>query len=136
MPAHSENYPWPSHYGHFNFFESRMRSHGRVRNCTPVGGGVYELTRNNGEVLRVFICECYAYGVAEYLETIENLGSVDVAIINSAWCGYTDEVKFHCRDLQVGVFTIGEFMGALNRVDFWNYFTEDQEERYREIGLL
>lgn len=136
MPAHSEIFPWPSHYGHFNFFESRMRSHGRVRTCNPVGGGVYELTRHNGDVLRVFICECYSYGVAEYFETVEKIGDIDVAIINSAWCGYTDQLKIQCRDQQVGVFTIGEFMGALNRGDFWNYLTEDQEERYRENGLI
>lgn len=136
MSAYSENFPWPSHYGHFNFFEQRMQSHGRVRQCEPQGGGVYEITRSDGAVLRVFICECYAYGMAEYMETVQNVGHVDAVIINSMWCGYTNDVKLECREQRVGVFKIAEFMGALNRKDFWNYFTGDQEEYFREKGLI
>ena len=136
MSAYSDEFPWPSHYGHFNFFEERMHNHGRVKKCAPVGNGVYELTRNNGPVIRLFICECYAFGVAEYMETRENLGDVDAVIINSAWCGYTDEVKLQCREREVGVFMIAEFMGALNFKDFWNYLTDDQEERYKKSGLI
>src|SRR3546814_1248291 len=34
------------------------------------------------------ICECYAFGVADYIETTGKLGHLDLVIINSAWCGY------------------------------------------------
>lgn len=136
MSAYSDTFPWPSHYGHYNYFETQMRTHGKIASLTARGGGVYDLARTQGDTLRVFICECYAFGVAEYMETVETLGNLDVVIINSAWCGYTPNAKFHCRESNVGLFMIGEFMGALHRKDFWLYLTEGQKEYYTKQGLL
>lgn len=136
MTAHSEHFPWPSHYGHYNYFETQIIKHGRVASLTAQGGGIYELTRTQGDTLRVFICECYAFGVAEYMEAVERLGEVDVVIINSAWCGYTPNAKLHCRESNVGLFKIGEFMGALHRDDYWRYLTDKEEDYFREQGWL
>lgn len=136
MPAHSETFPWPSYYGHFNFFEQRMRTHSRVRDLDALGKGRYRLTKINGETLEVFICECYSYGSAEYIETIANLGRLDVIIISSNWCGYTDDLKMACRDERVGLFDIKDFMAALNRHDYWLYLNDWDEKRLKERGLL
>jgi hypothetical protein len=130
MAARSDRFPWPSHYGHFRYFEARMKSHSRVAGFTAVGDGVYDITRDNGGVLRVFVCECYAFGVAELLEVQEQLGSVNAVIINSAWCGYTKAAREHGRAEKIGLFTIAEFMGALGRQDFWNYETPSEKPRH------
>ena len=129
MAARSDAFPWPSHYGHFRFFEDRMKSHSRVANIASADNGIYELTRDSGQVLRVFICECYSFGVAQFIEAQNQLGHVDVVIINSNWCGYTKDARAHCRAAQVGLFTIAEFMGALGQEDFWNYQTPAEGER-------
>ncbi|MBX5219585.1 hypothetical protein HJC04_04505 [Rhizobium sp. NLR8a] len=129
MAARSEAFPWPSHYGHFRFFEDRMKGHSRVANLASAGNGIYELTRDTGQVLRVFICECYSFGVAQFIDVQNQLGDVDVVIINSNWCGYTKDAREHCRASQVGLFTIAEFMGALAREDFWNYQIPAERER-------
>lgn len=136
MTAHSEHFPWLSHYGHYSFFETQLKKHGKVADLTAQGDGVYELTRTQGDTLRVFICECYAFGVAEYMETVEKLGHVDVVIINSAWCGYTPDAKLYCRESNVGLFKIGEFMGALHREDYWGFLTDDEKEYFKKQGLL
>lgn len=134
MAAFSEVFPWSNSYGHHKFFEQRMQGHGRVHSYSGKGQGVYELTRDS-EVLRVFICDCYAFGVAEYMEAVGHLGRLDAVVINSNWCGYSDEVKLHCKAESVGVFTIAEFMGALNRPDYWNYLSEAQAKTYKKRGL-
>ena len=121
MPANSEEFPWPSHYGHFNFFEKRMKDHGRVGSITPDGDGVYLLMRSDGQELRVFICECYSFGVAEYLEVLKKVAEVDAVVINSMWCGYTSEAKRQATSDHKGLFKVSEFMGALNMQDYWNY---------------
>ncbi len=136
MSAYSDTFPWPSHYGHYNYFETQMKAHGKIFSLTAQGGGVYDLVRTQGDTLRVFICECYAFGVAEYMETVERLGHIDVVIINSTWCGYTPDAKFHCRESNVGLFKISEFMGALHRKDYWLYLTNDQKEYYKKLGWL
>lgn len=136
MAAHNETFPWSSYYGHYNYFEEQMNRHGQVASFKQVDNGVYELTRTRGDTLRIFICECYAFGVAEYMETVERLGEIDSVIINSAWCGYTSDAKRMCRESKVGLFKIGEFMGALHRDDYWRYLTEAEEEHFKKQGWL
>jgi len=136
MAARNETFPWTSYYGHYNYFEGQMAKHGKVVSLTPQGKGIYELTRAQGGTLRVFICECYAFGVAECMETIEQLGEIDAVIINSAWCGYTPDAKRYCRESNVGLFKIGEFMGALHRNDYWLYLTDAEEEYFQKQGWL
>lgn len=121
MAADDETFPWPSHDGRFRYFEDRMTGHDGVAGLTSIGGGVYELTTATGKTLRLFVCDCYAFGVAEYMETVDRVGEVDAVVIQSLWRGYTSEAKRHCRDRKVGLFKVNELMGALNRDDFWNY---------------
>lgn len=129
MPAHSETFPWPSYYGNYSFFENRIRTHSKVRSLSQIEKGLYEITLNDGRVLRVFICDCYSYDLAEYIETVENLGEVDAVIINSNWCGYTLDAKSHCIENQVGLFNISGFMSAINRERFWEVMTDYERKQ-------
>lgn len=129
MPGHSETFPWPSYYGNYSFFENRMRTHSKIQNLRHVDNGLYEIALTDGRTLRVFICECYSYDLAEYYETIENFGEVDAVIINSNWCGYTLDAKSHCLENNVGLFDIGGFMSALNRERFWEVMTDYEREQ-------
>lgn len=136
MTAHSEVFPWPSYYGHYKYFESQVAKHGKVVALQSLGKGIYELTRTKGDTLRVFVCECYAFGVAEYMETVERIGDLHVVIINSAWCGYSPDAKKHCRDGHVGLFKIGELMAALHLDDYWRYLTESEQEFFKKQQWL
>jgi hypothetical protein len=129
-------FPWPPYYGHFQFFEKRMRSHSQVSNLKALGNGLYEITTRNGDALRVFACECYSFGAAEYVETTEALGHLDVILINSAWCNYTLEAKRLCRTDKVGLFKIGDLMAALNRQGLHNHLTKDEREAFKKNGWL
>ncbi|WP_137982865.1 hypothetical protein ACTACN_02440 [Pseudomonas syringae] len=126
MAAQNKNFPWMSHYGEYQFFEERMRNHNKVSKLKNIQGGLYEILLKNGKTLKIFICECYSYGVAEYEETVQNLGPLDAIIINSNWCGYSSEAKSYCRERLVGLFDIREFMAALNLTRYWEYPTENE----------
>ena len=136
MPAHSEKFPWPSYYGHFKFFEDRMAQHSKVRSLENIGGGVYNLTLSDSRNLKIFVCECYSYGTAEYIETLDKVGKVDAVIISSNWCGYTVELKLNCRHDEVGLFDIRDFMAALNQNDYWLYLNEHDEKSFRKRGII
>lgn len=136
MSAHSEGFPWPSYYGHFNFFEQRMDAHSQIVEVKSLGQGSYELTNRFGKVLKVFICECYSFGVAEYLETKQTFERLDVIIINSAWCGYTMDAKRSAREAKIGLYKIGDFMAALNKVDVWSHLNEPEQEVFKQKGWL
>jgi len=134
MLEHSKSYPWPPYYGHFKFFEERIKTHSQVASLVAKGGGIYELTTKHGNVLTVFICECYSFGAAEYVETLEKLGALNVILINSAWCGYTPDAKRMARDAHIGLFKIGNFMSALNKAKYWEYLTEAEKENFQKRG--
>jgi len=147
MPAENNDFPWLSYYGHYNFFEKRMGDHGRVLEVNKIEPGLYEIVRDLGtqepeepeepeERLKVFVCECYSYGVVEYMETLEKLGQLNVIVINSSWCGYTPDLKKQCREENVGLFNIAQFMAALNKPDYWNYLDADQKERFKKTGWI
>ena len=113
-----------------------MSEHSRVQSFVHVDGPVYVITTNVGEKFRVFVCECYSFGAAEYMEVVQNIGEGGAVIISSNWCGYTDEVKLRCRKNGVGVFTIAEFMAALRKSNPSQYLTDAQEERFKEMGWI
>lgn len=138
MPEHDENFPWLSKYGHYNYFETRMEHHNKVSNLEKdnENPGVYSLTRVIGDKIRIFVCDCYAYGIAEYQETIERLGQLDAIIINSAWCSYTDEAKYDCFKDDIGLFNIKDFMAALHRIKYSKYLNEDEKENFEEKGWI
>jgi len=134
MPAHNDKFPWMSYYGHYKFFEDKMLLHNRVGDIQNTGDGLYEINLGVGKVIKVFICECYSFGLAEYYETIEKLGEIQAVIIDSIWCGYTSEAKRYCREHGVGLFSIGEFMAALNMENFWEYLTKEEKEYFKKKG--
>lgn len=136
MPARSEDFPWPSHYGHFNYFEDRMTGHSKVRALQRLDSGLYKVALSDSREIITFICECYSYGVAEYAETVAKLGKIDAVVINSNWCGYTGDLNAQCRDEGVGLFNIKDFMGALNQKDFWLYVSREEKEEMKRRGAL
>ena len=136
MGAHSEVFPWPSYLGHYRFFEERMSEHSKVTSLTALRDGLYKLERTQGDMLHIFICECYAFGIAQYIEVKERLDELDAVIINSSWCEYSPEAKRHCRGLRVGLFMINQFMKALHHSNYWTYLTKEEKKHFKEQGWL
>ncbi|MEZ8659343.1 hypothetical protein BCS84_10895 [Vibrio cyclitrophicus] len=134
MPARNENFPWMSYYRNYNFFEQRMNEHSKVRSCQKLDAGLYSIELNTGKKLNVFICECYSFGTAEYVESCENYGALDAVIISSNWCGYSLELKRDCMTDQVGIFDIGGFMAAINQREHWAYLTAYEKDKFKEYG--
>ena len=128
MPAYSEEFPWLSYYGHYDFFEVRMQSHNRVSSIVELNRGVYRIERDDGVQIKTFICECYSFGIAELMEVYQNLNDINAVIINSNWCGYTTEAKISCRNSNVGLFTINQFMKALHQKNYSQYLDKDEKK--------
>lgn len=136
MPAHSDNFPWMSYYGEYDFFEQRMREHSKVKSIANIQPGLYNIDLINNDSLIVFICECYSFDIAEYIESQKNYGHLDAVVISSNWCGYSLDVKRRGIKEQVGVFTIAGFMAAINRDKYWTYLTQGEQKIFQENGGL
>lgn len=136
MPAYNDKFPWMSYYGNYNFFESRMSEHSRVNLLKKKNPSLYDIERSDGTTIRVFICECYSFDVAEYIESCQELGKLNAVIISSNWCGYTLDVKRHCMSEQVGIYDIGGFMAALNMQNYWEYLDKYERKKFEENGWI
>jgi len=134
MPAHNDDFPWMSYYGNYKFFEQRMQEHSKVNSCTRIKPSLYSIDLTNKKKLKVFICECYSFGSAEYVESCENHGNIDAVIISSNWCGYSLELKRDCMGDKVGIFDVGGFMAAINKTEFWSHLTEYEKDKFKEYG--
>ena len=134
MPAHEDNFPWMSYYRNYSFFEQRMREHSKVNVVRSVTPSLYQIELIGGRVIKTFICECYSFDVAEYMEVCEELGDIDAVVINSNWCGYSLDVKRHCMNKKVGVYDIRGFMAAINKQKYWEYLTEGEKEQFEKNG--
>ncbi|WP_038051360.1 hypothetical protein [Thioalkalivibrio sp. ALJ1] len=134
MTAHQDSFPWMSYYGNYDFFEQRMLDHSKVYEFRRVTPSLYEIILTDGQVLKTFICECYSFDVAEYVEVCRELGEIDAVVISSNWCGYSPGVKRHCMDRRVGVYDIRGFMAAINKKEFWNYLTKDEKKMLENNG--
>ncbi|WP_444924376.1 hypothetical protein ACJJH9_03860 [Microbulbifer sp. DLAB2-AF] len=136
MTAHNEEFPWMSYYRNYKFFEQRMHEHSKVDSLENIEPGLYSISLHSGSVLRVFICECYSFDVAEYIEACENYGSLDAVVISSNWCDYSLDVKRYCMSENVGIFDISGFMAAINRKKYWTYMTQHERDHFQENGWL
>ena len=136
MPAHSDKFPWTSHHGHYSYFQDRMKSHSKVSSIIDLRDGIYNLTLINNTTLKVFICDCYAFGLAQVHETKQRINNLDTIIINSAWCNYTLEAKILCREEKVGLFNIKDFMAALNTDEHYDYLNKEDKKKFLKDGLL
>lgn len=127
MAAANKDFPWMSYYKNYDSFLRKIRNHDLVVNVEEVDAskGLFNIVQEN-RTLRIFICECYSFGVAEYEEALDHFDNLDAVIINSTWCGYTSEVKEYCKENRVGVFNISEFFGAINLAEYWNYISPDE----------
>jgi hypothetical protein len=134
MPSHEDNFPWMSYYGNYSFFEQRMREHSEVKVVRSVATSLYHIELTDGRVIKTFICECYSFDVAEYMEVCEKLGDIDAVVISSNWCGYSPGVKHYCMNEEVGVYDIRGFMAAINKKNYWEYLTEDEKKQFKKNG--
>lgn len=132
MPAHNSTFPWLSYYGHYKFFEDRMHGHNKVQSIKKIETGLYDVRLLDGRVLRVFICECYAFDDTSYYEVLENHGPVNAVVISGSWCGYDFDMKIEKMDDEVGIFDIKGFMAAINKQNYWEYMTEYEKERLKQ----
>ena len=135
MGANSSDFPWPSYYGEHAFLKKVMWGNNKVTDIIEVEKAVYDIERSYGDTIRIFVCECYSFGAAEYEEAMTNLKDINAIIIDSNWCNYTGDAKIMAYSDGVGLFKIVEFM---HQARLRNYLepTEDEKEMYKAHGII
>jgi hypothetical protein len=90
-----------------------MNRHNRVLSCIRISKGYYEIKRDELPPIHVFVSNYYALSISDYYE-ITGEYSIDCLITISNWNKVTQDAYELGQDNGIGVFTMEEFMGALN----------------------
>lgn len=111
MPDSYTMFPRPES---IHFFEQAIQSHDKVEYIQRLRDSYYEIVRKNLPTIRVFVSNYYALSLSDYFEVIEEYSDIDCLITISKWNSVTSDAYNQGKRNSVGVFTMEEFLGALN----------------------
>ena len=94
--------------------EKFLGKHKRISSMEEISRGVLALERTNGTRLRVFVTHTYFFTEYSYERALAEDPNISAILCANPYSGYTQSAKERCLEDRVGLFTLGEFMGALN----------------------
>lgn len=97
------------------WFEQKIKGHTRVRGLQAINELVYVVERVNMPDVRVWLCEAYTFGVADYYAVRQADPEVNAVVVLSVWNHYTPEAVAEAKGDGVLIGTTGELMSALHR---------------------
>ena len=111
-------------------FRDVLSSHDNVIKFTEKNDQTFTVERkkeSQSEVC-VFFVDSYTLGVADCIDILKMDSNINCIVLATKWNKYTEDAKNHMRMQKKGLFDIAEFMGALHRDDFWNYFKKNNKK--------
>jgi predicted nucleotidyltransferase len=99
--------------------------------------GIFSVTLHDGRHLRVFVTQTYHFTVYTLEKVLSIDPTVNTIIISGGYSSYSDDAKRECIRLNIGLFLLREFMGAINcdGDKFVNYLlVQDRRERVDKVS--
>ena len=104
-----------------DFFEKMMKGHSRVTELRQTADQEFDVIRNYGDTVRVYLSGKYTFGELDLLRLLESHPSINCIVSASSFCGYTPDAKQEAQAREIGLFDQKEFKGAMNFREFWTY---------------
>ncbi|MFC0509907.1 hypothetical protein [Asaia spathodeae] len=121
------------------FIERFLNTHSAIQSLQELNRGTMLVSLCDGRKLKVFVTNTYFFTNYTLERVLEVDPAVDAIICASPAGKYTEEAKKQCIDMNVGLFMLGEFMGAINYSGnrYLNYLTRyDREKRKDDLRQL
>lgn len=105
---------WNVSYKTICFVEEKLRGHSKVHHFDRTKDILFRIKPVAGETINMLLVNEYTLGLDAVLRAQAQFPEADY-IVTSGWCpSYTREAKQFGRANNLGVFTLSEFLGALN----------------------
>jgi len=110
--------------------EKFLAKHKSISAMDEISRGVFAVERTNGTRVRVFVTHTYFFTEYTYEKVLTEDPNVSAIICSNPYSSYTQSAKERCLEDGVGLFTLREFMGALNFEGerFLNFLLRDEKE--------
>lgn len=119
------------------FIERFLSDHQHIRSLQELNRSTMVVELQDGRSLTVFVTNTYVFTEYTFDRVIEIDPAIDAIICSCPFGSYTDSAKALCIEQGIGLFMLGEFMGAIrmNGEDYLNYLTRaDRETRAKSLG--
>lgn len=103
------------------FFSRVISQHSTVKKLKKISDQLYELERKDDTKLNVYLTDLYTLGITDYFNIRSMYPNVNCIVIASQWHGYTHKAKDQAVADQIGLFTVVDFMKALNHESYWTF---------------
>jgi hypothetical protein len=92
-----------------------VNGHTEVKDINKINNVLYQINKNNGEEIIVYLTNIYTVSEADVIEILsDNQIKVNAIITLSQWNSYTIDAKKYAETQNVGLFVFKEFLGALH----------------------
>jgi acid stress-induced BolA-like protein IbaG/YrbA len=113
---------WGVSYSKIAFLEEALRGHSKVERFDRTQDIYFHIERV-GQLppVHAVLLDEYTLGLAAVLKALQEFRDANCIVNAANWNGYSEEAKTYGETHGIGVFVIGEFLGALSRRDPWKY---------------
>jgi hypothetical protein len=114
------------------FFIECLTSHRKISAIKREGGQVLFIKRQQGlSNLKVFMSNVYIVGLAEVHEILGQESGLNAIITLAPYNSYTFEAKEYCKENNIGLFRLKEFLGAVHYGEkkFLDYISPDDRKK-------
>jgi len=111
------------------FVEKVLSGHSKVRDFDRTKNILFSIKRVNGDTINMLLLHEYCLGLSAILQARGKFPEADHIVTSGAGFGYTEEAKQHGMANNLGVFSLGEFLGALNWKKPKTYYQKNSEGR-------
>lgn len=105
---------WNVSYSSISFFENALQGHTKVNSFRRTDDIVFQIELKSGEEMKAVLVNEYTLGLAAVLRAQAEFPGIEYVVTCADWNGYTREAKEYGKKNDLGIFTAGEFFGALN----------------------
>ena len=123
---------------HIGFFAARMNEHNLIINWVPIQNEhdyLFRIRRKLRGVesdVTVHLTDAYLYSLGEFLARPDELGAGSYVVIGMPHASAAPDVIESARHERIGIGHIGEFMGALNYKNIWEYVSPEERRRRQQ----
>ncbi len=97
-----------------SLIEKFLARHSRIKKLTELDQGSMLVELKGGRTLKVFVTHTYLFTDYTLDRIIEADPAIDAIICSNPYGQYSTSAKQHCIANNIGLFNLGEFMGAIN----------------------
>ena len=118
---------WNVSFGLISSFSDALRGHNKIEDFKRERDILFKLTLDDYTETYVLLLDEYTLGIAALLRALAAFPEAKFIANGANWNGYTQEAKQYGWDNDIGVFVMGEFLGALNWDEPIKFHRKDED---------